>query len=257
MLTAIIDGDILCYQAAARAEQLIKWDDEIWTLSANYQQAKVLIKEMIESKVEAVDIKGKKATDFVVVLTKGDTFRHALLPTYKGQRDPRKKPILVGALRDYILEHYQELAYCVPPLEADDVMGILATDPTWMPNHGKVIVSSDKDFHTIPATFYDFGKDVVTEVSEDDANHFWMLQTLMGDATDNYVGCPSVGPVTARKLLPEPAPLEEMWAVVVHTFAKKGLSEDAALLQARMARILRHGDYDSNTEEIKLWQPTK
>lgn len=255
MLTAIIDGDILCYQAASKAEKLIKWDDDIWTLQGDLAAGKVLLKDYILTMVDKVEVDGEKATDYVIAVTIGKTFRHDLLPTYKGNRDPRKKPVLVSALRDWILEEFGDKAYCIPPLEADDVMGILATDPNWHPDSKKVIVSLDKDFRTIPAMFYDYGKDIYYEVSEDDANHFWMIQTLMGDSTDNYAGCPSIGTVTAHKLLPEPDELAQLWDVVVGTFGKKGLGEDAALLQARMARILRHGDYDFETKEIKLWKP--
>lgn len=255
MLTAIIDGDILCYQAASKAEKLIKWDDDIWTLHADFNAGKVLLKDYIETMAAKVSVDGQKATSFVVAVTVGKTFRHELLPNYKGNRDPRKKPVLVSALRDWILEEYGEDAYCIPPLEADDVMGILATDPEWRPDDKKVIVSLDKDFKTIPATFYDYGKDVYYELTEDDANYNWMLQTLMGDSTDNYAGCPGVGTVTAAKLIPEPDTLENLWTVVSGAFSKKGLSVDAALLQARMARILRHGDYDFETKEIKLWKP--
>ena len=256
VITAIIDGDILCYQAASKAEELIQWDDDIWTLHANINTGRVLLKDYIETMASKVKVNGQTVSDFVVVVSIGKTFRHELLPSYKGQRDPRKKPILVSALRDWILEAYGERAYCIPPMEADDVMGILATDPEWRKGTTKVIVSLDKDFKTIPAIFYDYGKDETHELTEDDANHHWMLQTLTGDYTDNYAGCPAVGAVTAAKLLPEPAPLEEMWEVVLGTFIKKGMTEEDAILQARMARILRHGDYDFNTKEIKLWQPT-
>jgi len=45
-----------------------------------------------------------------------------------------------------------------------------------------------------------------------------------------------------------------MWPVVVAAFEKQGLTEDDALVQARLARILRPNDYDG--ESITLWQPT-
>lgn len=248
-LTAILDGDILVYQAASKAERIIQWDDDIWTLHANLQEGKGLLEGYIDTMVEKVG-----ATDFNISVTIGTTFRHDLLPTYKGNRDPRKKPILVGALRQWVLDTYGKKARCIPPLEADDVMGILATNPKIIKGD-RLIVSVDKDFKTIPGKFYDYGRDIWYENTEDDANWHWMLQTLMGDATDNYAGCPGIGPKTAEKLLPEPAPLDEMWEVVLGQFEKKGLGYDVALQQARMARILRDGDYDFKTKEIKLWTP--
>ena len=48
---------------------------------------------------------------------------------------------------------------------------------------------------------------------------------------------------------------KEAWQVVVETYASKGLTEEEALQQARVARILRHTDYDVEKEEVVLWKP--
>ena len=49
--------------------------------------------------------------------------------------------------------------------------------------------------------------------------------------------------------------IEEMWKLVVETYEKHGLDERDALQQARVARILRHGEYNNQTKEISLWIP--
>ena len=61
---------------------------------------------------------------------------------------------------------------------------------------------------------------------------------------------------TARKILGGVGEhsLEEMWQKVVNTYKSKGFTEEEALLNARMARILRVEDYDFKNKEIKLWQ---
>jgi DNA polymerase I len=38
---------------------------------------------------------------------------------------------------------------------------------------------------------------------------------------------------------------------------KEGLTEDDALLQARLARILRADEYDFKAKRPILWEPTK
>ena len=38
-------------------------------------------------------------------------------------------------------------------------------------------------------------------INEKEANYFHMLQTLTGDPTDGYKGCPNIGKVTAEKIL--------------------------------------------------------
>jgi DNA polymerase-1 len=49
---------------------------------------------------------------------------------------------------------------------------------------------------------------------------------------------------------------EEAWKAVVRTFEAKGLTADDALVQARLARIVRDSDWDSEKMEVKLWTPT-
>ena len=46
------------------------------------------------------------------------------------------------------------------------------------------------------------------------------------------------------------------WATVVKAFEDKGLTEDDALLNARLARILTIDDYDTKRQEPILWTPT-
>jgi DNA polymerase-1 len=47
------------------------------------------------------------------------------------------------------------------------------------------------------------------------------------------------------------------WQTVVNTYEKAGMTEEDALLNARMAFILRDGYYNKETKEIKLWTPTQ
>ena len=75
----------------------------------------------------------------------------------------------------------------------------------------------------------------------------------MGDTVDNYKGCPKVGAVTAEKILNE-AKGEDLWQTVVNKYLKAGMTEEDAILNARMARILRKDEYDLVTHKIKLWK---
>ena len=44
------------------------------------------------------------------------------------------------------------------------------------------------------------------------------------------------------------------WKAVVEAYAKESLTEADALVQARLAKILQHEDYNQKTGEIKLWK---
>lgn len=182
-------------------------------------------------------------------LSEGENFRKGLTETYKAARPA--KPELFEELKERIL--LRDNALWIPGLEADDVIGIACTeDPE------AVAVSIDKDFRTVPMKYYlpedqkAYAKGMY-EIDEDTANLFWMRQTLTGDSVDGIKGIPKVGPKTAEKLLPGKAPLENLWAAVVRAYAEKGLSRETALLNARLTRILRAGDYDHITKRVNLW----
>src|SRR5690606_15306825 len=94
------------------------------------------------------------------------------------------------------------------------------------------------------------------EVSEEEADRYFYMQVLTGDPTDGYSGCPGIGPKRAERLL-DGVGLEDMWSVIVETYEAKGLTEEDALQQARVARILRKNDYDFKNKSPMLWAPFK
>ena len=49
-------------------------------------------------------------------------------------------------------------------------------------------------------------------------------------------------------------PLKDLWKIVKGIYKDKGYTAKEALAQARVARILRHGDYNKKTGKVKLWQ---
>jgi DNA polymerase-1 len=48
---------------------------------------------------------------------------------------------------------------------------------------------------------------------------------------------------------------DELWDIILMAYGSKGLTEDDAILQARMAHILRATSYNFKTKKIRLWQP--
>jgi len=252
MLTLLLDGDVFCYKAALASEHAIQWTEDIITLDANLSEAKARFDDSIE------EIQKKLEADAVVIALSdigSGYWRRRVLPSYKMNRKAVRKPLSLLPLRQYAIEKYD--AKLKPMLEGDDVLGILATHPTLVPGE-KIIVSIDKDMKTIPGKFcrnLDGCFDVAT-ISEEEADYWHMYQTLTGDATDGYTGCPGIGPKTAEKALASCKTLGEMWINVTFHFRKAGLlNEAAALTQARVARILRASDYDFKTKLPILWTP--
>jgi len=242
--TLLIDGDIIAYQSAVKSEQPIKWDDNLWTLHSYTPEA---IK-MVDDGIDALK-KKLKADSIVVAITDTKNFRKDVLPTYKDNRKQKRKPLVLGDMRSHLIKKYKAVFYT--SLEADDVLGILATKPS---KDETIICSIDKDFMGVPCNYCRDGE-TVQKISLNEANHFHMIQTLTGDTVDGYSGVPKVGAVTANKMLADKdMPVKDMWEIVVKAYEKAGMNEQDALQQARVARILRHGEYDKKTGEVKLWQ---
>lgn len=250
--TLLIDGDTLVFEAAAANEYEAQWEPWLWTLHANLDAAITQLKDSINEIVTKL-----KADHFVIALSDDARWRPSVMPMYKRGRG--RKPVIYKALREYCHEVYDVKQR--PTLEGDDVLGILATHPTLIGGE-KLIVSIDKDMKTIPGRHLNYsharGTDdweaLVRSVTQDQADSFHLLQSLMGDKTDGYPGCPGIGPVKAEKLLLG-QPLSTAWSIIVAAYQKAGLSEEVALQNARVARICRHTDYDFQKKEVILWHP--
>lgn len=248
MSIALLDGDVIAYQAAVSAEEDIDWGDGEEGKTVNVEKALSAARHQIR---EWLQLSGCRVPVVCLSPRDGSNFRKSLLPSYKSGR--REKPGAYWQVVDMIENEFR--VQRIPGLEADDVMGIMATSP----NLSKpVVVSPDKDIQTIPALILRVGKmqrPIPNRQSE--ADRFWMFQTLTGDPTDGYKGCPKVGEVKAKAALSHARTLEQMWRIVLEIYEAKGLDADFAINQARMARILRREDYDKEKERIKLWHPTK
>ena len=239
----LVDGDLIVHKITASLETPCEWHNDIWTIHTDVAEAFTAFKDYLFHIKEECD-----GDEVVVTFSDAENFRKNIFPDYKGNRIGNRKPVGFKALRNMIEESFD----CVTmyKLEADDVMGILQTDPSNKKN--TIIVSEDKDMMTIPGTVY--AKKSLKKITPVLADHIWMTQTMCGDSTDNYKGCPGVGVKTAERILEGLSDLTEMWEVVVDTFIKKGLGFEDALTSARLARILRHEDYNDKGE-IKLWTP--
>lgn len=246
MTTLIYDGDEILYQSCSGCLREEEWDG--WhTWACDAKEVKSVIKYKV---LQAQEQTG--ATEVLFALSDHDSnFRKRLAPTYKGHRKTVKKPLAYFACEEWLEEEYD--CYKKPGLEADDVMGLMSADVDY-------IVSSDKDMKTLPGVTIVspyHGLTMIGELTEAEANRFWLYQTLTGDSVDGYSGAPRVGKVTADKILADVygAPLEEQWEAVVAAFRRGGKDEEYALTQARLARILRPGEYSDRDREPHLWSP--
>lgn len=264
MRTLLIDGDILAYTAAARVETKIDWGDTGKTRQADPEESKTEVRRWIEELRDEL-----KADALIVALSDPGKkyFRHEIYPQYKFNRTAGERPLVLSETHLYLRETTDFNTYVRPMLEADDILGILATHPTLVGGE-KIVVTSDKDLMQIPGLHFNPRKPAIgiKEVTLSEGDWFFFRQAVTGDATDGFPGCPAIGPVKAEKLLhaADAQALEDhaadclpayRWRAITTAYLAKGFDEGYALTQARVARILRSGDYDYANKRAILWQP--
>lgn len=288
MRVALIDGDISIYQAASVSQYPIEWDEDIWTLHGDMQAAKLYLDELIADICTELDVER-----LVMCLSDSTSnWRKEVMPSYKSNRSGVMKPILLKPLRAYVHERYE--TWERPGLEGDDVLGILATHPTILPGQ-KIIVSIDKDMQTIPGyllnwtharqSYIETGEPIsgsVQLITEEQADRFFYIQSIAGDAVDGYSGVPGLGMKRAADLIDNGLILEPHdhvvtrgprkgeaetkwkpgrpgtpWEIVVSAYRSAGLSEEVALQTARVARICRYQDFDFDNKRAIPWNPPR
>ena len=280
----LLDADVIAFQCSSRLEEAVEWEPGFWTWNVSFDAVCNAFDGAIE------EIKEKLEADHVrLCLTDPKAnFRLDVLPTYKTHRSTMRKPLVLYHLKEWLVENRGGIM--VPGLEGDDVLGILATRPS---KHEQIVMSLDKDLRTIPCDYVRgraligedgtelLGQWEILTITEEEADRFHMIQSLAGDVTDGYGGCPGFGMGTAAKVVDEriiKVPYEHtfksgprkgqtetryqngtadtVWEAVVAAYENAGLSEEVALQMARCARILRNEDYDMDKKEVKLWTPT-
>ena len=236
----LIDSDVLAYKAAQACEIGIDFGEDV--IIAQSQFSEVL--RVFHNELNKVT-KAMMEDDFILYFSSTENFRKKIYPDYKGHR-MKRKPLGYKRLVNYCRENHN--FKLIEGLEADDTIGIEATrfaDPH------NIIVSPDKDMRQIPSTLWDMKNDVV-EITKDDGDRWHLIQSLSGDPTDGYSGCPGIGVKRATELLDKN---ENKWEAVCKAYRDRGLSDDDALLNARLAKILQKEDFDHDRNQPILWTP--
>nr|VFJ97862.1 MAG: DNA polymerase I [Candidatus Kentron sp. LFY] len=210
----------------------------------------------------------------IIFDAKGKTFREEIYPEYKANRPPMPdelrqqiKPLhaVVAALGLPIIE--------VPGVEADDVIGTLATNARNM-GLSVLISSGDKDFAQLVTD------DVILINTMDGSrldpkgveNKFGISPSLMvdylalvGDAVDNVPGVSKVGPKTALKWLHTYGSLDAIVDNAHGIKGKVGENLRTSLEQLRISRelvtikcdvSLEHGDHRGPRDLVRAQPDT-
>ncbi len=95
--------------------------------------------------------------------------------------------------------------------------------------------------------------DETMEITPESGYQWHLIQTLAGDQTDGYSGVPGIGIKRAVTLFEQEG---YNWDTVVKAFVDKDMTEEDALTNARLAKILTNKEYDSTKRAIIHWTPT-
>ena len=236
----LIDADFIVYKCCAATEDEIDWGDDVIMVTSRFTEAyNSVMRELNKIKHHFMwDV-----PDIILFFSDSKNFRKKIFPDYKGHRN-RKKPCGYRRVINALTNQYAVIK--TPELEADDAMGIYATA-----NPGNIIVSPDKDMRQIPGRLYNL--DETIHVTREEGLKWHLIQTLAGDQTDGYAGVPGIGVKRAVQLFEKEG---YSWKTVTETFASKGLDEDVALMNARLAKILTCNDYDESRRAVIHWTPT-
>jgi DNA polymerase-1 len=242
----LIDGDIILHRFSSSNETSVDWGDGPTTGVASVGEAVCDVDSFLHTLLYTL-----KAVDMSVIFSGSRNFRYSVLSSYKWNRKKTVKPQLFGAIKEHLQEHY--LCMEQDKLEGDDLMGIVSTA-----NKGKYIICSiDKDMLQIPGKHYNWNTNKKKTVTKAAGDRWFYTQVLTGDPGDGYTGIPGIGKVKANAILEcAEAAGQPFWDAVVEAYVHCGLSEVHALDQARVARILRDGEYNFETGEVKLWTPS-
>ena len=213
----------------------------------------------------------------VIFDAKGKTFRDDMYPEYKANRPPMPDELRcqIEPLHNVIKAMGLPLI-CVPGVEADDVIGTLATEASRQ-GIPVLISTGDKDMaqlvdsnitliNTMTNTVMD--RDGVVEKFGIPPELIIDYLALMGDKVDNIPGVPGVGDKTATALLQGIGGLEQLYANLdsiaalgfrgSKTMAKKlEENKDDAMLSYQLATIKLDVQLDHDIPSLSKSAPDK
>ena len=233
---AVLDGDILAYRAAFFVE----------TEGIDY------LEERLNHDITLWTPPGVDKVYIALSCSRSDNFRRDYWPEYKAHRDVKKHtPEALPEAEEYL--RTLGIPITVPRLEADDLMGMMASG-------GKAIaVTIDKDLRAVPGWHWNPDKELEpTLVDELMADRNFYTQWLTGDSTDNVPGVWKLGPKKAATLL-DSTPPQNWKSLVLATYEQKTDKDgnkytlDYALSQAICVRILRNGEYNKQDSTISVY----
>ena len=163
-----IDGDIIAYRCAYMAQK------EGETLEEAFAGARASLQSIINYCGEEGHIYLTESKSNFRIAEATEAY------PYKGNRGEEDRPVFLEDIKKWMIDEYD--AELQVGQEADDALSIAACTL----GHG--IATIDKDLDGCPGWHYNWAKESIYYVTEEEADRFFYTQMLTGDATDNIPG---------------------------------------------------------------------
>lgn len=183
---ALIDADSIIYRAAHKFQPK---EDEDVSIPLLHEMCMEWTGEFCDEILERID-----ADRHVFCLAGKNNLRKTLFPEYKAGRPER--PMFYHHVRNYIRVHYHH--FLADGAEAEDA--VYSYWHKYKDEYDVVVCGIDKDLKQFPCTMYNYNKQMVVEVSEEEALYNKWAFLIMGDRTDNVITCDGYGVKKTQKL---------------------------------------------------------
>lgn len=222
---ALIDGDILVYRIGFSVNDP---EDEKFAIAR--------MGNFVEKLLNVDDI-----DSYTGFITGKSNYRQGIATenVYKGNRKDAKRPVHYKALREYLMNKW--CFELIDGQEADDAIGIAAYA---LPENQSCIMSIDKDLDMIRGWHYNFVKQDLYHVKEEEAIKNFYMQILTGDRVDNIPGLKGIGPKKAEKILKDCVGEQQLFETVLEKYEG---DVDKLTERGRLLWIRR--------QENQLWKP--
>ena len=228
---SLLDGDIIAVKSAAIfCSQSGVEEEELYAIVRKTVQEWASISQ---------------CDDYRICMSLGRCFRYEAYPQYKSNRKG-EKPRGTDEAKAYLRSAWPCLEY--NGLEADDVMGIYATEPDT--EQVRVIVSTDKDMLQIPCWQVNPDKDRFPYLrGKEEAHKFLWYQWTCGDPGDGYPGIPGYGLAKFKKWWPDGGNIYSL-------FSQHGQDDSYCTAMRSCARILQWEDRPEGFPPLHTLQET-
>lgn len=162
-------------------------------------------------------------------------FRYDYFKEYKGERDPLDKPIHLEQMKKHL-----EGRYKAERIHGEEVDDVVSYKQQQAPTGTTCICTIDKDLDNTAGWHWNYGKQRLYYVTEQQAQLHFARQLLSGDYTDGIPGLQGVATKTAIALLPHFRP--DWLEYVQSIYLERGYTLDYLTIQGIMLHMRRKPD---------------